>query len=91
MPRLRNKDAGTGDVRAVKLVTGTDGGKRRLECYFCGFLTQGGIKWEIWSPVGNRLSAINRLESHGKRTWMMYDPGGHFRRTVRLAGGHLRK
>jgi len=92
MPRLRNKDAGTGDVRAVKYVSGTDGHGRRLECHFDGFLTdKKGIKWALWSSCENRLSAMIRLEAPGKRAWMMYDPGGHFRRTVRLAGGHLVK
>jgi hypothetical protein len=89
--RLRNKDAGTGNMKALKFVTGTDGGRRLLECSFCGFVTELGVKWELWSPTGNRLSAIVRKEAPGKRTRFMYDPGNGFRRAVRLAGGHLKR
>jgi len=89
--RLRNKDAGTGNMKALKFVTGTDGGRRLLECSFCGFVTELGVKWELWSPTGNRLSAIVRKEAPGKRTRFMYDPGNWFRRAVREAGGHLVK
>lgn len=87
--RLRNKDAGTGKVLAVKSVSGTDGVSKRLKCYFCGFVTEKGVKWALWTPTGWSLSSMVRKEAPGKRTRFVYDAGHGLRRSVQNSGGHL--
>jgi hypothetical protein len=53
------------------------------DCYFNGYYTdEKGVTWEVWSPIHSELSAWARLESDGRRTKMIYDPGNHWRSTL---------